>query len=88
MDLNVPIITVGHPQITTITSDSAGPVASARSQVQHPQPPRMGTNELSNEVLRTMTQAMSNLTTQCKSEESKNKIRQSMVEIENMDGNK
>ena len=89
LDLAVPVITVGHPQIATIASDSASPSSTSRSHVQNPsQPPRLGPNELSNEVLRTMTVAMSNLTTQCKSEESKNKIRQSMVEIENMDGNK
>jgi len=88
LDLAVPVITVGHPQIATIASDSASPSSTSRSHVQNPsQPPRLGPNELSNEVLRTMTVAMSNLTTQCKSEESKNKIRQSMVEIENMDGN-
>ena len=44
--------------------------------------------ELSREMLRTMTQAMSNLTTSCRSEESRTKIRHSLIDIENGEANK
>ena len=80
MELSLPVITIGHSQMSTIATDSAGPA--------RPVQPVSGHRELTNEMLRTMTNAMSNLTTICKSDETRDKIRQSMIDIENSDGNK
>jgi len=79
MELSLPVITIGHSQMSTIATDSAGPA--------RPVQPVSGHRELTNEMLRTMTNAMSNLTTICKSDETRDKIRQSMIDIENSDGN-
>merc|ERR1712038_528728 len=79
MELSLPVITIGHSQMSTIATDSAGP--------SQPVQPVSGHRELTNEMLRTMTNAMSNLTTICKSDETRDKIRQSMMDIENSDGN-
>ena len=82
LDLSIPVITVGHDMRATIAADSAGPAA-------RPAPaPAPGSGELSREMLRTMTQAMSNLTTSCRSEESRTKIRHSLIDIENGEANK
>ena len=80
LDLSIPVITVGHDMRATIAADSAGPA---------PRPaPAPGSGELSREMLRTMTQAMSNLTTSCRTEESRTKIRHSLIDIENGEANK
>ena len=82
LDLSIPVITVGHDMRATIAADSAGPAA-------RPAPaPAPSSGELSREMLRTMTQAMSNLTTSCRSEESRTKIRHSLIDIENGEANK
>merc|ERR1719288_647621 len=71
--------------MSTIATDSAGP--SQPDHSSQPVQPVSGHRELTNEMLRTMTNAMSNLTTICKSDETRDKIRQSMIDIENSDGN-
>ena len=82
LDLSIPVITVGHDMRATIAADSAGPAP-------RPAPaPAPGSGELSREMLRTMTQAMSNLTTSCRTEESRTKIRHSLIDIENGEANK
>ena len=78
LDLSIPVITVGHDMRATIAADSAGPAPR----------PAPGSGELSREMLRTMTQAMSNLTTSCRTEESRTKIRHSLIDIENGEANK
>ena len=80
LDLSIPVITVGHDMRATIAADSAGPAARPA--------PAPSSGELSREMLRTMTQAMSNLTTSCRSEESRTKIRHSLIDIENGEANK
>ena len=74
---NTPIITVGH----SICTDS-GTAA--------PSPPTGGqqAKELNNEVLRTMTEAMSNLTTICTSEQARDSVRDSLSNMANDEGNK
>ena len=74
---NTPIITVGH----SICTDS-GTAA--------PSPPSGGqqTKELNTEVLRTMTEAMSNLTTICTSEQARDSVRDSLSNMANDEGNK
>jgi len=70
---NTPIITVGQ----SICTDS-GPTASAANQ----------NREINTELLRTMTEAMSNLTTICTSDQARNSVRESMCDmLSNNDGN-
>ena len=80
LDLSsTPVITVGH--INTICTDS-GPAVPPTSH-------REESREISNEVLRTMTEAMGNLTTICTSEEARNSVRESMTDtMTNDEGNK
>ena len=78
MELSLPVITVGHG--SHIATDSAGP--TSHDQLT------FGQRELTGDMIRTMTSAMTNLTSICKSDETRDKIRQSMVDIENGDGNK
>ena len=83
LDLSVPVITLGHAhaQIPTIAADS---VSSRRT----PTPASASSRELTSEMLRTMTKAMSNLTTNCKTEESRQQLKESIIDIENNEGNK
>ena len=89
LDLSIPVITVGHTQIPTIASDSA---STRRSPGATSASNGLGENssfrELSSEMLMTMTKAMRNLTTNCKTEESKQKLKDSIIDIENTEGNK
>merc|ERR1719208_77238 len=79
LDLSVPVITLGHH--ATIAADSA-------SVRPHPSTNKSSASgELTNEMLRTMSVAMSNLTLMCQTEESRDKIRNSFMDIENNDGN-
>jgi len=80
LDLSVPVITVGHAHIPTIAADS---VSSRRT----PTPASASSRELTSEMLRTMTKAMSNLTTNCKTEESRQHLKESIMNIENNEGN-
>ena len=74
---NTPVITVGH--INTICTDSGSP-AKADSASKKP---------ISSEVLRTMTEAMGNLTTLCNSDQARNSVRDSMSDMmTNDEGNK
>jgi len=88
LDLSIPVITVGHTQIPTIASDSA---STRRSPGATSASNGLGENssfrELSSEMLMTMTKAMRNLTTNCKTEESKQKLKDSIIDIENTEGN-
>ena len=82
LDLTVPVITVGHTHhMPTIAADS---VSTRRT----PTPASSPARELTSEVLRTMTRAMSNLTTNCKTEESRQQLKESIIDIENNEGNK
>jgi len=81
LDLSVPVITVGHTHIPTIAADSA--FTSRRT----PTPALASSRELTSEMLRTMTRAMRNLTTNCKSEESRQQLKESIIDIENNEGN-
>ena len=81
LDLSIPVITVGHAHIPTIAADS---VSSRRT----PTPASASSRELTSEMLRTMTKAMSNLTTNCKTEESRQHLKESIMNIENNEGNK
>ena len=75
---NTPIITVGH----SICTDSA---------TAAPSPPSAGleSRELNTEVLRTMTEAMSNLTTICTSDRARDSVRDSLSNMmTNEEGNK
>ena len=74
---NTPVITVGH--INTICTDSGSP---AKADVGSKKP-------ISSEVLRTMTEAMGNLTTLCNSDQARNSVRDSMSDMTtNDEGNK
>ena len=75
---NTPVITVGH--INTIATDSGTPAARTIT----------GQNrEMSTEMLRTMTEAMGNLSTICTTEEARNSVRDSMSDMMiNDEGNK
>jgi len=66
---NTPVITVGH--INTICTDSGSP---AKADVGSKKP-------ISSEVLRTMTEAMGNLTTLCNSDQARNSVRDSMSDM-------
>jgi len=71
LDLSsTPVITVGHTN--TICSDS-GPSAPSHAAPQ--------SREFNNSVLRTMTEAMGNLTTICTSDEARNSVRDSMSDM-------
>merc|ERR1719445_2159181 len=81
LDLSVPVITVGHTHIPTIAADSASTTRRT------PTPASASTRELTSEMLRTMTRAMRNLTTNCKTEESRQQLKESIIDIENNEGN-
>merc|ERR1711936_904732 len=66
---NTPVITVGH--MNTICTDSGAP---AKADVGSKKP-------ISSEVLRTMTEAMGNLTTLCNSDQARNSVRDSMSDM-------
>lgn len=78
LDLSsTPVITVGHINNICTDSGSAAPASTA-----------LQSRELNNEVLRTMTEAMGNLTTICTSEEARNSVRDSMSDMmTNNEGN-
>ena len=84
LDLTVPVITVGHTHhMPTIAADS---VSTRRTPA--PASASSPAKELTSEMLRTMTKAMSNLTTNCKTEESRQQLKESIIDIENNEGNK
>ena len=75
---NTPIITVGH-SICTDSGTAAPRPATCGEQ----------TRELNTEVLRTMTEAMSNLTTICTSDRARDSVRDSLSNMmTNEEGNK
>ena len=75
---NTPVITVGH--INTIATDSGTAVARTVTSQNR---------EVSTEMLRTMTEAMGNLSTICTTEEARNSVRDSMSDMMiNDEGNK
>jgi len=67
---NTPVITVGH--INTIATDSGTAVARTVTSQNR---------EVSTEMLRTMTEAMGNLSTICTTEEARNSVRDSMSDM-------
>ena len=77
---NTPIITVGHSICTDSGPAAARPVPAGEQSREL---------ELNNEVLRTMTEAMSNLTTICTSERARDSVRDSLSNMmANEEGNK
>ena len=77
---NTPIITVGHSICTD--SGSAGPNPPTATGGQQ-------SKEINTEVLRTMTEAMSNLTTICTSDQARDSVRDSLSSMmTNEEGNK
>ena len=77
---NTPIITVGHSICTD--SGSAGPSPPTATGGQQ-------SKEINTEVLRTMTEAMSNLTTICTSDQARDSVRDSLSSMmTNEEGNK
>ena len=84
LDLTVPVITVGHTHhMPTIAADSV-----STRRIPAPAAASSPARELTSEMLRTMTKAMSNLTTNCKTEESRQQLKESIIDIENNEGNK
>merc|ERR1719411_308340 len=73
---NTPIITVGH----NICTDSGPAVPTSPPAGQR-------ITELNKEMLKTMTEAMSNLTTICTSDQARESVRDSMSNMANDEGN-
>ena len=86
LDLSIPVITVGHSHPHHMATIAADSVSTRRTPA--PASASSPSRELTSEMLRTMTRAMGNLTTNCKTEESRQQLKESIIDIENNEGNK
>ena len=78
LNLGMKEMTMNMGQLGTIASDSCIASDSGSSM----------SSDLSNGVLKTMTQAMNNLTTSTDKEKTRTQIRESLMDVTNNEGNK